>query len=140
MTRSYNFWRATLKVIGLLTCLVWLSSYMQLQFLSNWQVHLIKKVSYFWVVGLSLDVVTLLFFSTLGLISKRPMSSISLSLPFYLLAILVNGRPTILIVNSITPLLESIVKVLEFWILSFLHLMLAVVIPGWINTYISRNN
>ena len=140
MTRNYNFWKSTLKVIGLLTCLVWLSSFTQLQFLGDWQIHFFKKVGYFWIIGLAIDVITLLFFSVLSVVSKRSVSSIPLSLPFYLLAVLVNGKPTILIVNNIAPLLESLLKVMEFWILAFLHLILTVTIPEWINTSSSRND
>ncbi len=144
MTRKcegYNFWKFALKTMVILSPMVWLSSYIQLQLLSSWQLPLItQKIACFWIMGLAIDVATLVFFILISLISEKFVSSLSFSLPFYLLAVLIHGAPTIFVSSHLAPLLQSFLKVAELWFLGCLHLLLSTAIPEWLHRQMGRKN
>lgn len=129
----------TIKVIFYLTCLIWFVSYAQLQFMSSEKTSLIvRTIGYFWIVGLALDVVSSLFFIMLSLLSRKSVSLLSLSLPFYFLAFFVNCRPSLLTFGYLSPIAQSLLKTSECLILMTFHLVLTSILPQFVDTYMMK--
>jgi hypothetical protein len=126
------------------TIIVWISSLIQLSLLAQLpflnQILSSKSfllIAYAWVGGLVSDVISVLFITITSLVTEKITSGIPISLVFYMTSAILYGKPSIFFISEQPILLQSSLKVVEFWLFM---LSLFCHSPGIINTELESKN
>ncbi|NJN10334.1 MAG: hypothetical protein HC815_21025 [Richelia sp. RM1_1_1] len=130
-----------IKSLIILTVIVWTSSFIQLSFFheilsSNNKTLLL--IGYAWTGGLMLDVISVVCFTLPGLLTGKTASHIPISLLFYLASAILYGKPSIFVLTQQSVLLQSTLKVIEFWLLMSFHLICSIALPNYVDEHITR--
>jgi hypothetical protein len=139
--RNRNSKGILIKILTCLTLLVWLSSFTQLSFFK--QIHESKTmlmIAGALGAGIASDIISVSLFTLPGLWSGKTSSPLTLSGIFYLVSSIVYGKPFLSFMIANSAFLQSLVKVIEFWILIAFHGLCTILIPNLVDNYIEHRN
>jgi hypothetical protein len=132
--------RATLvRMLLLLTIIVWVSSFTQLLFFR--QIYESKTILMFvgaLFAGIALDIISVFLLTLPGIFSGKKSSPLTLSSLFYVASFTIYGRPFIPYVLNHSVLVQSLVKVAEFWCLITFNMFCTILIPNLVDHYIDQ--
>jgi hypothetical protein len=138
---SKDFLKFTIKILSLSTLIVWVSSYVQLSFFGNFDPPKpIKIIGSLWGGGVAIDSFSLFCCTLMGAFLKKNQSPVEgVGWIFYFFSHAVYAQPLLFGYKS-GPLLTSLIKVGEFLIFSFFHIICVIIIPAFVEKYIDRTS
>lgn len=134
-----NIFCASILVVGL-------SSYIQIHLdITSILFFLSRKnsdftiYSHLWIIGFGIDLVSLFIYTLPSLFTKKYSSPlVGIGWLFYFASCFINGHPYFFKLQASTAFVKSLLKILEFALLTIIHIFFVFLIPRFVENHISQ--